>query len=234
MSATGREARVSAALGTPVETSAVRGSVGRGPLRLRRHLVLAAALHLRAHLPPTDCTRQVLARLTRDIERVVARSPASRGVNAKFIQRDPVCDAIYRRLRALPRRAPWPRGEDGMAMTRGEVESAVAIDRWWSAAMDARRDAYRAESDADLERLRDLLVRPMPLEERIRRYAPPIEPPPAVAPGPDLHRATDGDLALLYRDGRLRRRATRTALDAAVVERARRLSAIHRRRLGLD
>lgn len=225
---------MAAALAAPVALGALGKSIGGCPRRLRRHVVLVAALHLRRHLPRADRTRDVLARLTGQVERTVTRCRSARGVNAKFIQRDPFCDAIYRRLRGLAPRAPWPRSPGGGRMTRAEVESEVAQDRWWSSALEGRRDAIASQSDDDLERLRDALAVPMPLPERIRTFAPPLVAPARIPVDRAIRGVDDETLAVLHRDCRRRLVAARSALRDAVVERARRLAVIHRRRHGLD
>jgi hypothetical protein len=220
-------------LATPVNFRNVQGLLGASAERRKRYLVVVAAAHVRKLLPPADCTRDLLATLTRKIECSVTRCPGARGVNAKFIQRDPVCDKIYRRLRNLPAKAPWPRSPDGTLMSRAQLEESVASDRWWIDAIQARRQAYADESESDLEAFRDLLIQPMPLEERVRRYAPPVAPPSRIVVDRTLKRLPDGELALLYRDGCRSLARLRAALRRDVIERARKLAAIHRRRLGI-
>lgn len=229
----GRSKRVALALAAPINPGNVRGSLGCSADRRKRHLVLVAAAHLRKSLPPADCTRSLLATLTRTIERLITRSPGSRGVNTKFIQRDAVCDKVYRSLRALPAKAPWPRSSGGNRMSRAQLETAVATNGWWISAIGARRKAYAQESEVDLEAFRDLIIQPMPLEERVRRYAPPLVLPARIAVGREVKGISDSELAVLYKDGRRRLARERAALSVEVVDRARKLAVIHRRFLGV-
>lgn len=228
-----REARIASALAAPIAFGSVRASCAKGADRRKRHLVLVAAVHARKHLPPADCTRDVLAKITRLIERSATRSPGARGVNAKFIQRNPFCDKVYRRLRGLAAKAPWPRAHGGTLMSRAELEETVATDQWWICAIDARRKVYADESEKDLEAFRLLIIAPMPLRERVRRYAPPIVQSARIVVGRKLKQASNPELALLYRSGRRRLTSVRSALRNETVERARKLAVIHRRELGV-
>lgn len=228
-----RSKRIASALSAAIVVGDVRNSFAGSAQRRKRHLVLVAAAHLHGRLPAADCTRELLATLTLTIERTVMRSPRAKGVNVKFIQRDQFCDRIYRRIRSLPGKAPSPRCPDGTLMSRAQLEAAVATDRWWIGAIETRRNAYAIETEDDLEAFRNLLVQPMPLEERVRRYAPPLVPPAPIVVGRDLRRASDVELAVIHRDCRRRLKVIQAALRIDVVARARKLAAIHRRVLEL-
>lgn len=228
-----RRDRIASALAAPINLGRAGHSLSGDAVRRKRYLVVVAAAHIRKLLPAADCTRNVFAAVTRDIERAVTRFPGAKGVNTKFIQRDPLCDRIYRRLRGLSHKAPLPRSRAGTIMTRAELEASVASDRWWICAIKARQKEYESESEADLEKFRDLLIQPLPLEERVRRYAPALVPPAKVAIGRDLKQASSNELAVLFRTGRRQVKDSRAALDKDVVKRALKLAVIHRRRLGL-
>lgn len=105
-------------------------------------------------------------------------------------------------------------------MPRTDLETTVAMDRRTVNTIQARMDSYAAETRQYLEAFRDLILQPMPLDERVRRYAPPITVPARVSIGKDLRSMANEDLAMLFKNCRAQVAALRVALRAAVVERA--------------
>ncbi len=212
----------------------LRDSADR-PVRFRRHLVLIAAAHLRSSgVPATASTRELLSEVTRRAWRELTGATNARGVNAKLIQREPVCDRIYRWVRGLPRRATWPRHPDGRPFERVELARAIAEADWLAAEMDRRTvECLDLHSEA-LSRLYDEMVRPAPLERRVDQLAPPIIAPASIRIPRDLRDIDLHTLAIRHAEAGAVLARARAGYRQAIVRRALALVNLHRARLGID
>ena len=216
------------ALGTGLTKSSKRA------VRRRRHLVMLAAAHLRCHrYRSQSCSRELICALTERIEREVTGKSRARGVNPKAIQRDDVCDRLYRSVRGLPARPPWPRDANGVRLSTAEARTAAMGLRGLAAAFRSRAAELDAATDDELSELRRAMLEPMPLARRIARFAPPVSAPAARRVDADL-RSADGDaLALLFRAAKACSERARSSYLLSRRRQAVRLTAIHRAALGL-